>query len=562
YEDLEILLQDLGTSNSNFKHLLCDKFLFFKIVKEDKFIQILLGYLFKIEKFHQNYYELFKRLLNSWSNQASIANTSYEQHLYLSKCIIIGFSYLDDQGKATLSQDITKPLLNGVEKHLHSPFDNIRLLGMIIGEIIMNDLFKEIEKDDPKKSLTFDYEKTSEINELIALKNKPCLESIFKKGHCKIEEPDLGTLIEQNLKFESDEKDKIIFENKNLGINISQSVCIDSDDEDKLEAYDLSNDTKNVKVKKPVYLRDCLNSLIYSDDPQEIETALKSVKSLCDTYHTELEEISVELLRVLLSKSNSYSIKDFDEDRMSAMITVTCHYPKDCAIYLTSQFYEAGFSLSQRGDILNVLTMTAQKLSDPNVENIIDKRALNKNYVNFNQLYENSFQNILKKKTVTAAEIKKKKVVKTKENKFSDSIGYFFFPLLNSYDKGRVYFSLMEKDFSLLGKMIFSLAVILHLSENTQVQENMIKALSDFLWSVKNHSEDFVRKSVIFAYTIIVMVVPDNLLFGYLNNYFIELKYWLEGVILSDAKTECKKEAQVCLSLMSNRVKSGFKIFT
>ena len=55
------------------------------------------------------------------------------------------------------------------------------------------------------------------------------------------------------------QKDKIIFENKNLGINITQSGMIDSDDEDKLESYDLTNDTINVKIKKPVYLRDCLN---------------------------------------------------------------------------------------------------------------------------------------------------------------------------------------------------------------------------------------------------------------------------------------------------------------
>lgn len=178
--------------------------------------------------------------------------------------------------------------------------------------------------------------------------------------------------------------------------------------------------------------------------------ALKSVKNLCDTYHSELDEISVEMLRVLLCKSNTYSSKEFDSLRMEAMISVTCHYPKQCAQYLTSQFYEAGYSLSQRGDILNILVMSAQQLSDPNIEKIIDRRALDKSYINYNMITEEHFRNLVKKRSSISKETKKviefffffkfnfyfkKTTVKSKENKFSDFVGYFFFPLLNQYDK-------------------------------------------------------------------------------------------------------------------------------
>lgn len=58
-------------------------------------------------------------------------------------------------------------------------------------------------------------------------------------------------------------KEKIIFENKKLNINIKQSETFDSDDEDKLEAFDLSNDTVKKNVKKPLFLRDCLNCNFY-----------------------------------------------------------------------------------------------------------------------------------------------------------------------------------------------------------------------------------------------------------------------------------------------------------
>jgi len=72
--------------------------------------------------------------------------------------------------------------------------------------------------------------------------------------------------------------------------------------------------------------------------------------------------------------------------------------------------------------------------------------------------------------------------------------------------------NIIEQDFSLLGKLIFSLAVILYSSVNTivifiliyftlfylkntigkKVLENMIKALLDFIWAFKNHTEPFV----------------------------------------------------------------------
>ena len=47
-------------------------------------------------------------------------------------------------------------------------------------------------------------------------------------------------------------------------------------------------------------------------------------------------------------------MENFEEIRMNAMISLTVHYPKESAQYLTSQFYEAGYTLTQRTDILNV----------------------------------------------------------------------------------------------------------------------------------------------------------------------------------------------------------------
>ena len=47
-------------------------------------------------------------------------------------------------------------------------------------------------------------------------------------------------------------------------------------------------------------------------------------------------------------------MENFEEIRMNAMIAITIHYPVESADYLTSQFYEPGYSLTQRTDVLNV----------------------------------------------------------------------------------------------------------------------------------------------------------------------------------------------------------------
>jgi telomere length regulation protein len=95
----------------------------------------LIGYIHNHKKL---YHEIFNNLLNTWSNQASIVNTSYEQHLYLTKCILVCISYMQDEDKNELGSQLMRFLLKGAERHLHSPLENVRTLGMIVSENLMN----------------------------------------------------------------------------------------------------------------------------------------------------------------------------------------------------------------------------------------------------------------------------------------------------------------------------------------------------------------------------------------------------------------------------------------
>ena len=62
--------------------------------------------------------------------------------------------------------DLMGPLLKGVEMHLHSPIENLRTLGMVVGENLMNDLneMNFSKSDEPSKRLKFEVYFTVLIN--------------------------------------------------------------------------------------------------------------------------------------------------------------------------------------------------------------------------------------------------------------------------------------------------------------------------------------------------------------------------------------------------------------
>lgn len=71
---------------------------------KEKFVLNLIGYVRHVEENRIFYREMFSKLLATWSCHTSFTNTSYEQHLFLTKCILICFSYLDESDKKHFTQ--------------------------------------------------------------------------------------------------------------------------------------------------------------------------------------------------------------------------------------------------------------------------------------------------------------------------------------------------------------------------------------------------------------------------------------------------------------------------
>jgi hypothetical protein len=66
----------------------------------------MIGYLYDSATRRHLFFGLFADLIRTWATQQSIANTSYEQHLYITKTIIVCLSFVsagNDTDKARLS---------------------------------------------------------------------------------------------------------------------------------------------------------------------------------------------------------------------------------------------------------------------------------------------------------------------------------------------------------------------------------------------------------------------------------------------------------------------------
>ena len=121
------------------------------------------------------------------------------------------------------------------------------------------------------------YEETNDTLCLKALKIRPIRMPIDALAHH-------DENIEENGSFEN-----VIVNNKIIDLKIVQN---ENDSDDDLIPYDLSNDIVT-GTKGPAYLKDCLDILVNSDDPEKIEASLKAVQPLCKSYHSELNEVSL-----------------------------------------------------------------------------------------------------------------------------------------------------------------------------------------------------------------------------------------------------------------------------
>uniref|UniRef100_A0A8B9BIL3 Telomere length regulation protein TEL2 homolog n=1 Tax=Anser brachyrhynchus TaxID=132585 RepID=A0A8B9BIL3_9AVES len=503
---LSRLLGNLVVKNKQAQFVVTQKFLLLQYGYTTAVLQNLLGYLSLDSLRRALLIKVLQELLETWSSSSAVKHSPAEQQEYISKAILICLSHLKEPEIESCRQELLTSMMEGVKCHLDSSLPQIRRLGMIVAESISS----KINTDGPV--LKFQYEEDDEARELKSL------------------------LVQ------------------------APSICavpsLPDDNDDDLTPYDMSEDKELKKTKAPVYIRDCIEVLTGSEDTDKWEATVKALESLVRKNPAATREVSVELAKILLHLEEKTCIEGFAELRQRAQVAVLTVDPIPVAQYLTSQFYSLNYSLRQRMDILDVLVLAARELSFPKVHGKI--KHVEKPCVQLlpGSDSSNDWRKIvderIKSKTRRFAKGPSQVQVASGPNEFNSVAGHFFFPLLQNFDRPLSTFDLLGEDHFVLGRLVHTLAVLMYLAVNTVAVTAMGKALMEFVWALRFHTDSYVRQGLLSCISSVLLSVPAEHLLNNMTEELLETQSWLGDVVEKDPDGDCRRLALQNLLLMEN----------
>lgn len=470
-------------------------------------------------------------LLTVWGNKSSVELQPYEHHLAICESIIICFYYMDSDERSIIKSKIMMLLAAGMPVHLDSNHGDFRRAGMVVAEILTQ--FLEISTDSPLK---FDYEETADTKRLKSLLKG------YTEDDFVVEEPPLPLITE-----ESDNKVPEKFND------------IDSDDdEDDLKPFSTS-DKNFATVKPPVYLKECVEILTEvrdSDrDPEKIAITLRTLPKLLIEAKGNVDEIALEITQIVISLSSEFYMEDFVECRKKIMINCAVVAPRIVADYLSYQFYEDNYTIGHRLDILDVIVQSAKELSkievSPQEDEIEKIKKLNM------KPWEIEVLERLKKKTRRFNSATK--IAIGKENKFNNVCGNFFYALMNQYDKELRTLSLTEEDTLVLGRLIYTLGIVLHCGSNAPAAPNMGKTLLDFVRVFTDIYvlDEYVKQSILFATSIVAQISPVAVMTAEIYPQLMDIRLWAEELLTEPISAETTELAVYALDIMDTVIGRG-----
>lgn len=477
------IIGNIVVSNKKAQFVMTHKMLLLQYKYETRVLKVVLGYLAADRERRPLIIQVLQSVCQAWANPSAVKHTSLEQQMYISKALLISVGFLNDSELKELRSELLQCMLGGMQSHLDSSVVQIRHIGMVVGECLSSRM------DINGTKLKFEYDADEEIRELLTLMN-PTRE----------DEPEIEPITRADSPDATTEKTVIPSSQPS---NTNPDSDLDSDDE--LTPYEMSGDQKMSQESPPRYLRDCLEILTSSDDASRVELSLNVAESLVRKNPFASKEISIQMTKVLLHTENKYSIDNFLLLRQTTMVALVVTDCIPVTQYLTTEFYSLNYSLRQRLDILEVLALAAQELSKPVSNNRVscistaattDLTAFpGENPVHWRQVVDKRIQS----KTKHLSKGPTQPQLKASPNCYAPVAGHFFFPLLRNYDKPEVTFDLLGSDHLVLGRLIHTLGLFMHLAVNAPIAAQMGRALLDFVWTVRYHIDQTVRRGVLFA---------------------------------------------------------------
>lgn len=547
-EVLSRLLGNLVVKNRKAQFVMTRKLLFLQYQHTTPMVQSLLGYLALDSQRRPLLVQVLKELLETWGSSSAVRHTPLEQQCYISKAILVCLAHLGDPELQDIRDELLASMMAGVKCRLDSSLPPVRRLGMIVAEVISS----RIHPEGPP--LKFQYEADEMSRELLALA------ALGPVGDCSSEARGPSPApVATEPPVETPEK------TMESAVPPAQPQGSDSelDSDDEFIPYDMSGDKELKNTKEPLYIRDCVEALTTSEDMERWEASLKALEGLVYRSPSATREVSVELAKVLLHLEEKTCLAEFEQLRQNALVAVTVTDPEQVAKYLTSQFYGLNYSLRQRMDILDVLVLAAQALSRPRSLQRLCQHgppasgtpcppalAVSQPGNAVAPSWQAVVEERIRSKTRRFSKGCPRRELSGVPNEFSAVAGYFFFPLLQHFDRPLVTFDLLGDDQLVLGRLTHTLASLMYLAVNTTVAMPMGKALLEFVWALRFHVDIYVRRGLLSAVSSVLLSVPTERLLGDLPDELLEARSWLADVAEKDVDEDCRELAVRALLLL------------
>ncbi|XP_031784859.1 telomere length regulation protein TEL2 homolog isoform X1 [Nasonia vitripennis] len=383
--------------NENWRHALITRIPLMSWYNDDRILKNFVSYLFCTQTSNDRILvNLVINLLDVWGDQSALNHTTFDQHLYITKLIILSVKCMKGRIIPSERDQILKLVFSGIPTHLGSTDVAIRGIGMITGETLTSLLIHDSEVE----KLKFEYDGMGKnililIETLKNLKNESPGEKMEESEVLTLGEIEFENIGDKKL-FELGVECKIL---KNISFTVSQEFVrnpdvnqsiisqkstnttsqilpaqleeeLDSDDD--LVPYDLSNDIKSSEKLKPLYLRDIRDNLVHTEskDPEKSteifeETLKVSEELILMQLQNDDPSFACELLEIFLSLQERSSVENFEVLVFKACIAIVTVHPKQTAEYICKQFHSelSKYSVQDRLLMLNVLCEAANRLS-------------------------------------------------------------------------------------------------------------------------------------------------------------------------------------------------------
>ncbi|RXN07422.1 telomere length regulation TEL2-like protein [Labeo rohita] len=543
------LMGNLVVTNKKAQFVLTHKLLLQQYHHPTQLLKSVLGYLALDSERRTLLKQVLRSVCQVWCNSSAVKHTCVEQQLYVSKALLLCVALLNHSEIQELRQEMLQCMLGGVQCRLDSNIERIRRMGMVVGECLSHRL------DTPGSQLKFQYEADEEIRELKSLMECTSVED--DEEH----QPDSSTSLQPEPKVEGSAGQSVPSKPETSETGCGSDSELDSDDD--LTPYDMSADHEKNKSAPPRYVRDCLEALMSSDDAERVELSLQVAEGLLRKNVKATQEVSVQFSKVLLHLEDRYNTLHFHTLRQNAMVALTVTDIKPVVDYWTTEFYSLNYSLRQRLDILEVLALSAQELSEPitkkhaGAQPISAVTALEQcdDITHWRQIVEKRIQSKTRRIGKGGSQ-----PVKATPNRYAPVAGFFLFPLLRNYDRPQVTFDLLGSDHLVLGRLLHTLGLLMHLAINAPVVSQMGRALLDFVWAVRFHTDQMVRRGVMFAVCAVFLSMPGENLLIELGDDLMETRAWLADVAENDCDADCRNLAVQSLMLLDKNLKTQLQI--